>query len=144
MSIFFSCKMIILIEVIILSLGEKIRKHRIINKLTQKELSAKLGLTSKMISFYENNQRTPPIDILIKLANVFSVSTDYLLELTPENISIVNYPQIELSEEENTILNIYRRLNRDYKDIALGELKKYEKLQEYEKNIEKNNTKKEA
>lgn len=127
-----------------MSLGEKIRKHRILNQLTQKELSIQLGLTAKMISFYENNQRIPPIDILIKLANIFSVSTDYLLGLSSENISMVNYPQIELSEEENTIIKIFRRLNRDYKDIALGELKKYEKLQEYEKNIEKQHTKREA
>ncbi len=127
-----------------MSLGEQIRKQRILKKLTQKDLAIKLGLTARMISFYENNQRIPPIDILIKLSNIFSVSTDYLLGLTTESNSIVNYPQSELSEEENTILNIFRRLNRDYKDIALGELKKYEKLQEYEKNIENQNTKREA
>ena len=127
-----------------MSLGEQIRKQRTLYKLTQKELSIQLGLTAKMVSFYENDQRMPPIDILIKLSNIFSVSTDYLLELTSENISIVNYSQSELSEDENLILSIFRKLNSDYKDIALGELKKCEKLQEYEKNIKKKGVKKDA
>lgn len=127
-----------------MSLGERIKKQRNLNKLTQKELAIQLGLTARMISFYETEQRVPPIDILIKLANVFSISTDYLLGLTTENISIVNYPQTELSDEENVILGIFRKLNHDYKDIVLGELKKYEKMQEYEKHIAKTNTKRDA
>lgn len=147
MSIFFFILMLILLEVIILSLGEQIRIQRKLHKFTQKELSNRLGLTAKMVSFYENDQRTPPIDILIKLSKIFSVSTDNLLELTsekPENISMVNYSKTELSETEKIILKIFRKLNSDYKDIALGELKKCEKLQNYEKNMKKKDAKKEA
>ena len=69
---------------IYLSLGERIRKYRKINKFTQKQLSSQLGLTPKMISFYERNERIPPIDIIVKLSEIFSVSTDYLLGLSPE------------------------------------------------------------
>ena len=55
-------------------LGNRIRNLREDNDLTQKELSAMIGLTPKMISFYENNQRTPPVDVLIKLAKIFNVT----------------------------------------------------------------------
>ncbi len=117
-------------EVIYLSLGERIRKYRKINKFTQKQLSSQLGLTPKMISFYERNERIPPIDIIIKLSEIFSVSTDYLLGLSPEQ-SIPN-TQTSLSSEEKEIINLYRSLDRDYKDIILGELKKWKKLQKLE------------
>ncbi len=117
-------------EVIYLSLGERIRKYRKINKFTQKQLSSQLGLTPKMISFYERNERIPPIDIIVKLSEIFSVSTDYLLGLSPEQ-SMPN-TQNSLSIEEKKIINIYRSLDKDYKDIILGELKKMEKLQKLE------------
>ncbi len=83
-----------------------------------------------MISFYERNERIPPIDIIVKLSEIFSVSTDYLLGLSPEQ-SMPN-TQNSLSIEEKKIINIYRSLDKDYKDIILGELKKMEKLQKLE------------
>lgn len=116
-----------------MSIGERIREHRKYNKLTQKQLASQLGLTPKMVSFYERNERTPPIDIIIKLSEIFSVSTDYLLGLTHEKpISIVKQKS-ELSSEEKIILNLYRTLDKDYREIILGELRKCEKMQKLER-----------
>lgn len=83
-----------------------------------------------MVSFYEHNERIPPIDIIIKLSQIFSVSTDYLLGLSPEQL--IPNMQNSLSTEEKTILSLYRSLDKDYKDIIWGELKKCEKLQKLE------------
>lgn len=60
-------------------LNKRIKALRLSKDLTQKELSDKLGLTPKMISFYELGDRVPPPDVLEKLADIFGVSTDYLL-----------------------------------------------------------------
>lgn len=60
-------------------LGKRIKELRTEKRITQSELSNHLGLTPKMISFYELEQRFPPQDIIIKLADYFNVSTDYLL-----------------------------------------------------------------
>lgn len=60
-------------------LNERIKLLRLNNNLTQKDLASKLGLTPKMISFYELGDRVPPPDMLEKLADIFHVSTDYLL-----------------------------------------------------------------
>ncbi len=60
-------------------LGKRIKELRNEKGITQSELSNYLGLTPKMISFYELEQRFPPQDIIIKLADYFNVSTDYLL-----------------------------------------------------------------
>lgn len=65
-----------------MKIGSRIRELRTANDYTQKELAEKLGLTPKMISFYENSERTPPIDIILKLVSIFNVSSDYLLGLT--------------------------------------------------------------
>lgn len=62
-------------------IGQRIKELRIKSDLTQKELSEKLGLTPKMISFYELGERFPPNDILMKLSEIFGVTTDYLLGL---------------------------------------------------------------
>ena len=65
-------------------INRRIKELRLSNGLTQKDLSDYLGLTPKMISFYELGQRVPPTDIILKLAEKFHVSTDYLLGNTTE------------------------------------------------------------
>ena len=49
--------------------------------LTQLQLAQRLGITKSVISFYELSERAPSPDVLIRLANIFHVSTDYLLGL---------------------------------------------------------------
>lgn len=60
-------------------IDKRIKQLRTENNLTQKDLAEYLNLTPKMVSFYELGQRTPPSDIILKLAEKFSVTTDYLL-----------------------------------------------------------------
>ncbi len=50
--------------------------------ITQKTLSEFLNIRQNTYSQYENGQRQLPIDILIKLAEYFGTSTDYILGLT--------------------------------------------------------------
>ena len=59
-------------------LGDRIKELRAINKMTQKDLADFLGVTPKAVSFYELNQREPSTDIILKMAQRFNVSTDYL------------------------------------------------------------------
>jgi len=53
--------------------------------MTQKQLADKMGLTKAVISYYELQERYPSPEILIKLASIFHVSTDYLLGLERTN-----------------------------------------------------------
>ncbi|MBR4892766.1 MAG: helix-turn-helix transcriptional regulator [Clostridia bacterium] len=52
--------------------------------ITQKELANYLNIKQNTYSQYENGQRQMPIDTLIKLANYFQTSVDYILELTDD------------------------------------------------------------
>lgn len=54
------------------------------NDLKQKDIAEYLHIKQNTYSQYENGQRQLPIDILIKLAKYYNVSTDYLLGLSKE------------------------------------------------------------
>lgn len=54
---------------------------RLKENMTQAQLAQKLGLTKSVISAYETGLRLPSYDILIHIAKIFNVSTDYLLGL---------------------------------------------------------------
>lgn len=85
--------------------GKIIRELRLEKDITQSELSNYLGLTPKMVSFYELGERFPPYDIINKLADYFNVSTDYLL-----GRSNIKNPE--------KFINAYRTLSKeDIKDI---------------------------
>lgn len=59
--------------------GEIFKKLRKNNSLTQKELGGYLGLSKAVVSKYENGMGYPTFDMLIRIAEYFGVTTDYLL-----------------------------------------------------------------
>ena len=63
-------------------IGEKIKDLRVAYGLNQVALAQKIGVTKQCVSNWENSYIQPSLDMLIKLTKIFSVSADYLLELT--------------------------------------------------------------
>lgn len=61
--------------------GNTLKSLRQKNNWTQTKLAQKLCLTKSVISAYENNIRMPSYDVLISIAKIFDVTTDYLLGL---------------------------------------------------------------
>lgn len=61
--------------------GNVLKTLRLKENMTQAQLAQKLGLTKSVISAYETGLRLPSYDILIHIAKIFNVSTDYLLGL---------------------------------------------------------------
>lgn len=47
---------------------------------TQVQLSDKLGVSKQSVSNWENENILPSIEMLMKIANLFGVTTDYLLD----------------------------------------------------------------
>ena len=62
----------------------RIRDLREDRDLFQKDLAEYLQCSQVCYSHYEMGKRDIPTDVLIKLANFYHTSTDYLLELTDE------------------------------------------------------------
>ena len=61
-------------------LSAKLKELRTAYGLNQVELGKRLTVTKQTVSNWENNNIQPSVDMLIKIAVLFSVSTDYLLE----------------------------------------------------------------
>ena len=61
---------------------QRIQDLRIDNDITIKELSSILGIHRDVYSRYERGVRDFPIDILIKLAEFYNCSIDYLVGRT--------------------------------------------------------------
>lgn len=61
---------------------KKLKDLRIDNDLYQKEVASILKITWQQYGLYESGKRDIPIDLLIKLADFYGVSTDYILNRT--------------------------------------------------------------
>lgn len=59
--------------------AEQLKTLRKINGLTQKELAEEVGVQQGAINKWESKQTEPNIEKLVKLADYFDVSVDYLL-----------------------------------------------------------------
>ncbi len=64
--------------------AENLKNLRISKGLTQTQLAQRLWLNKSIISAYENETRTPSLEVLIKLSNEFNVSMEYLLGIERE------------------------------------------------------------
>ena len=76
-------------------IGQKIKELRTKNFLTQKELADKLFVSYQAVSRWENDEVEPSIDTIKKMASIFGVSIDELLDYSNSNEE-----QIENEEDE--------------------------------------------
>ena len=85
----------------------KLRELRVINNLTQQDISKKLEIQQQTYCNYEKGKTQPPIELLIKIANFFNVSLDYLCEneQTTKNVLYLDNLDKEQQEIIETIKN---------------------------------------
>ena len=58
---------------------ERLIEQRKLNKLTQRQVADYLQIAQPSYIRYENGSSEPSLDALVKLADLFDVSVDYLL-----------------------------------------------------------------
>jgi transcriptional regulator with XRE-family HTH domain len=63
---------------IVKDFSEIIKELRMSKSLTQSQLAERMWVKKSIISAYETDSRPPSLDMLIKYAKEFNVSTDYL------------------------------------------------------------------
>lgn len=83
-----------------MTFGEKLKKLRKGLKLTQQQLAERIGVTKSIISYYEAGERYPSYDVLVMLARIFHVTTDYLLDIEKKRVLDVS----DLTEEDIFVL----------------------------------------
>jgi transcriptional regulator with XRE-family HTH domain len=93
------------------TLGTHIRELRDKKRLTQPELAEKIDIKRPSITAYESGNQLPPVDTLIKIANYFNVSLDFLTGRTNDHIlhRLIEFDKNKLqglSDQEYEILSI--------------------------------------
>ena len=96
-------------------LAEKLKKLREENELSQAELSQIIGIAQTSIGNHERGERVPDADVLLKYADYFKVSTDWLLDRVNQRTVISEDKYIQafegLSEShKNCIIKIQREI----------------------------------
>lgn len=72
-----------------MNIGDKIRYLRERRNLTQDQLAGDMGLARSSIGMYERNERHPNFELLVKFADYFNVTTDFILGRTENEHGIV-------------------------------------------------------
>jgi len=75
----------VLADSTIYGLGGKLKKLREKHNFTQKEIADRVNVHPKSISQYENDNLTPKLETLIKLAVIYNTSLDYLVGIGKES-----------------------------------------------------------
>lgn len=117
-------------------LSEQLKIIRKANKFTQQGLADAIGIERSTYASYETGRNKPDVNLLSKIAKVFDVSSDFILEidttvpLNVEDISVQykkksgNKLVSTLSKEEKSVLAKYRLLSDDKKTELVDFLEK--------------------
>ena len=112
--------------------GDVLRELLEEREITQKQLAKDLNIAPSTLGNYIRNIREPDFEILKTLASYFEVSTDYLLNYSPE------YKK-SLTQEEQTLLHIFQALTTQQQEIYTEQGKAF--IKQNQKNKKKpNNT----
>lgn len=99
----------------------KLKISRIKSGLSAKAVAAELNVTQQTISYWENGHRQPSMENYIKLAKIYGVPTDCLLEKDIEEnefaAELKKEPVIDdefsnITEAERQLLKSFRRCNQ--------------------------------
>lgn len=61
------------------TLGDRIRRQRLAKALTQAELGTEIGVSQRVVAYYENKGSSPRPEVLARIADVLDTSVDALL-----------------------------------------------------------------
>lgn len=117
---------------IILNLGENIKKYRKKSNLTQQELAKKSNISRSYLADVEKNRYNPSLDTLIKIADALEVPLDYLTgesvkSIIEDRLSELNMTIEQLSEKTrvpmtflNNLDNLTTENEEDYRSLNLS------------------------
>ena len=106
---------------------KNLKKLRGSKKISQKQLADIVSVSQQSINKYENHSIEPDIQTLMKLADYFNTSIDYLVGYTDIDHKIEELTPSDLNEEKQRIISKYRQLTPDEKKSIILILENYTK-----------------
>lgn len=95
-------------------------KIRTRKKMSQVNLSMKIGVAQETISAYESGRSYPSVDTLLKMCEIFNVSTDYLLDKTDIPTPVQNLLVDTLNSKELEMIALFRELTAGQRERVIG------------------------
>ena len=83
--------------------------------ISQRQLAEAIGVSQQSINKYENHNIEPDIGTLIRIADYFNTSVDYLIGHAALRHRIENVTKYELNTEERHLIDRFRKLSRKQK-----------------------------
>ena len=80
-----------------LDFSQRLKQLRRDRHLTQAQVAKRIGVTAAMVSSYETDIRLPSYEVMVRLADLFGVTVDYLLCRQDKRF-------LDLSEEEAALV----------------------------------------
>lgn len=90
--------------------------------IRQKTLAKEFHVTEAMMSHYMTGKNEVTVDVVVKFAKKFGLSTDYLLGLS-------DVPQLpmQLDEDERQLIELFRTLYRDQQEAVHNQVQFFQK-----------------
>lgn len=82
----------------------------------QQRLADVIGTSQQSINKYENHKGEPDIDTLIRLADYFNTSIDYLVGRVPICGAMEEVRSYDLNDDESALVDSYRALLQKQKE----------------------------
>ena len=96
-------------------IADKIKILREKKGITQSELAANLGITRSAVNAWEMGLSVPSTQYIVELADIFKVSTDYLLGIdSSASISVAGLSEKDIQLIHN-LINHLKEKNQDKK-----------------------------
>jgi len=105
--------------------GDRLKKLRKDNKLTQSEFGDLVGLKKSVVCLYERELRNPPIETIVNICEKFNVTSDYLMGI--DEVSTIKtgdgYDRFIITKEEKAFLKELRS-HKDLYDTLMSDVKR--------------------
>ena len=90
-------------------MGKIIKEARLKMDLTQSELGKMLGKSNNVITNWEKGTNSPDVDNIERLCAILDIPVDYIFQTKQKEKS----PSMELSEDEQYLVESYRKLSQN-------------------------------
>lgn len=102
-------------------MDNRIKELRKEKRITQLQLSVRLGVTQETISAYEHGRHLPSLTSLMTMSEIFEASMDYIMGLSNvRSVAATESDTLEDTSQQVALMNYYKKLGTKNKSCLLA------------------------
>lgn len=103
-----------------MSLGKRLRQARIESGKSQKEVGDLIGITQGAVGHYENDRHQPSMDTLVKFAQIYAVSVNWIMTGDKDTGDAINLFGDDIPKELADLNITYLRIAKDMQNKQIS------------------------